>query len=327
MMKQVLLSLMCILLLGTVVLAAPALLITKPPVQPVPSYTGPVLDPHAIQGQWFKDLTTGHQHAKPYEFYDNVIGYGGGDIPDPAAFDSWRAIYGKVTNVTMSEGVFITAFTIKARITNDDAWVVGPWAPGTNRHSESLETTEKYVCPLIQTKLTASFAISALGNIPSSWTGAYLQGIQPYIIADNEDELAWYSWTPNNPDPEKTPWGNYFVPTWDFGDIPHGEYAERDLMFSVPDGGLVPSDPRSATILESLNASWGDGDVFTNRTTSLKLSDWVEDLDSDPGTPYPGDPDYLYERGSDVSVFFTPEPGTLALLGLGALTLLRRRRA
>jgi hypothetical protein len=257
----------------------------------------------------------------PYEFYDNVIGSGGGDIPDPQAMDSWKAIYGKVTNVTM-QGNNITAFTIKARITNDDAWVVGPWAPGTNSHGESLETTPAYQCNLNQPRLTASFALSALGNVPSSWTGPYQQGQLPYIVAANEDMTAWYCWTPNNPEPEKAPWGNYFVPTWVFDTIPHGEFRERDLNFTVAGGGLTPADPRAVVIQDSYLAAWGDGDVFVNRTTSLKISNWLDSLVADTGVPYPNDP----MLGSDVSVFF-PEPGTLALLGLGTAALLRRRRA
>jgi hypothetical protein len=60
-----------------------------------------------------------------------------------------------------------------------------------------------------------------------------------------------------------------------------------------------------------------------NRTTSLKISDWLDMLALDPGTPYP----VPANVSSDVSVFFNiPEPTSLALLSLSGLALLRRRR-
>jgi len=154
--------------------------------------------------------------------------------------DSWKAIYGKVTNVTM-QGNNITAFTIKARITNDDAWVVGPWAPGTNSHGESL-TTSPYECNLVQPRLTASFALSALGTCRAVGRGPIGRARCPTSSRPNEDVTAWYCWTPENPEPEKAPWGNYYVPTWEFDTVPHGEYRERDMNFTVAAGGLTPAD-------------------------------------------------------------------------------------
>ena len=69
---------------------APSLTITKPPVMPVPSWTGPagslppVLpgsgDPHTEMGQWFVDKATHSIYTnRTHEFYDNVKpDFGGG---------------------------------------------------------------------------------------------------------------------------------------------------------------------------------------------------------------------------------------------------------
>jgi hypothetical protein len=309
------------LCLTTYVLAAPSLPVTKPPILPVPSWTGPLNDPHALQGQWFGQYGDEYGHeVRSHEFHDNVTEFGGGDLPDPLAFDSYRAIYGKVTNVVQSPGTGnITAFTVRARITNDTP-ALTPWLEGTNSHEEWAPSRQQYVGTLYETKLTAEFALSDLMAVPAAWVAPYRQGRLPFIYATNEDTQAWYCWTPGTQQPS----GNFYVPTWDFGNIPMGMFIERDLQFAVAGAGLAAGDPRYGNIMMSRLGSWGEGDVFFNRTTDLKIGDWLDDFETFDGAGYPYPEIPL--RGGNVSVFHNvPEPATLGLLLLGGLMLLRRR--
>jgi hypothetical protein len=301
------------LLLSAAAMAAPSLPITKPPVVSGPNpYTGPTNDPTAVQGQWFRDAITEESTYRPYEFYDNRVLYGGGS-------SSTDAIYGKVTDIALN-GSLITSFVVQATIRNDTATAKGTWFDGANSHWETLRAPETYAGPLLDTKLTTSFAISSTANVPSQWTPPYTE-IQPYIIAEDYDELAWYCWSPGEGDPE----GGYYVPTFDFGDIPLGASVTKYLHFTVGELGLDPVDPRYAAVYESYWADEGAGDIFSNRTTSLKISDWVDTLALDDGTPYPGSP----MASSDVSVFHAvPEPSSLLAMfsGLAGLGVLIRRR-
>lgn len=300
--------------------AAPSLPVTKPPVLPPVSNTGPLIDPNATMGQWFQ-RPSGLQEVRGYEFHDNVIGDGGGQL-GPGDFDSHRAIYGKVTGVVTNTSGNISSFVIRSRITNDGP-PIGPWLPGRNSHGEmTLPPTPNYVGTLYATKLTAEFALADLALQPSSWTAPYQTGALPFIIADNEDQYAWYCYTPI---PGATG-GDFFVPTWDFGDIPIGSYAERDMHFSVDAAGLVPADPRYLALMASLSQPWGAGDLFFNRTTDLKIGDWIDLLtDIDIGVNYPAASPLT---GGNVSVFHSnvPEPVSAVLMLAGLAVVARRRR-
>ena len=108
--------------------AGPSLPVTKPPVQSTALLTGPMVDPSAIQGQWFKD-GIGAESVRSNEFHDNVAGGTAGA----------NAITGYVDSITYAggPGTPITAFTIQATIFTD-ASLDASWAPGSNRHGESL---------------------------------------------------------------------------------------------------------------------------------------------------------------------------------------------
>jgi len=281
--------------------AAPSLPIFRPFVQPPISWTGPPIDPHASNGQWFVSLRDGAESFRPFEFYDNVEQFGGGPM-------SCFAISGYTTNIVFDPASrAITAFEIFATIFND---LPGrpPWSSGTNSHNEILPPLDNsYVGPLIRTKLTIEFAVSDTNNVPSVFTPPYIDpDFRPFIVAENEDQLAWYCWAPDNPR-QLMPYGRYFVPTWDFGDIPPGGSVSRILLFSAP-GGISPQDPRFLIIQEGQFV-----DILLNRTTSLKISTWLDFLLFDSCMPYPSQP----LRGSNASVFHDiPEPAAGMLMVL-----------
>jgi len=302
--------------------AAPSLTIIKPPVTPVPSWTGPGIplpplapigDPHAELGQWFVDKLTGEYENRTHEFYDNVHpDFGGG-------YASFFAIYGYVSLVVGGGGAPILAFDIVATISNDIP-AQSPWLTGNNSHGEQRVFTnmadQKFEGPLLDVKLTAEFSIDPTIPFPTPFLPPYFDpypGV--YIEALNHDQLAWYCWTQDDPE-APLPSGDFHVPTWDFDDIPMGASATRVLSFSIP-AGMMPADPRYAVIESSF--ATGD-DVLLNRTTSLKISDWIEVLVGDTGLPYP-EP----EHSSDVSVFHNvPEPGIFAGISLIILGIYRR---
>jgi hypothetical protein len=284
--------------------AAVALDVSKPPVVGPPG-TGPFpQDPNAVRGQWFSDNT-----SRQYEFYDNAQGFGGGS-------NGTQAIKGIVTSITFSAGpgTAITAFQVTATVTNDTTPVPGFWNPGNNSHGELLNTFTHYVGDMPGTRMTIEFALSSLSLQPNTWSLPYTQ-YQPEIIANNEDATAWYC----NSNDLQNP-GNFYVPAWDFGTILMGQSATRVLDFSV-NGGINPiTDPRYNPLVTSFTD--GASDILMNRTTSLKISNWVDGIWVDNVT-YPNG-----ELGldSNASVFFVPEAGTSALLGLLGILALRRRR-
>ncbi len=272
--------------------------VTKPPVQP-PVLTGPPVDPPAISGQWFQATGSGGgaETYRTHEFYDDP----------PAGFAGAAAISGHVIAVAFFPGPppSITSFVILATIVNDN---VSPasYMNGTNSHGESIIYTEEpYTGTLRNVKLTASFAVTDPTNTPPTWIPPYYK-VEPFIVAENEDQAAWYCWNPDDPDPTHNPKGAYYVPTWDFGDIPPGQSATRSLRFSVPLPGMPPTDPRYAAIMSSYSTS---NDILFNRSLSLKISDWLDTLSADDGSIIPQGSEY----GSDVSVFHDIEQEEEAL--------------
>ena len=305
-------------------LAAPSLRIIKPPVSPVPSWTGPGIpmppiaptgDPHAELGQWFVDRGGALYTNRTHEFYDNVHpNWGGG-------YQSCTAIFGYVSQIVYSAGpgTPILSFDIYATIHNDIP-ALSPWATGNNSHGEELTyqdmEQQKMSGPLLDVKLTAEFSVDAtLPYFPPTWTPPYIDRL-PYFEAVNHDQLAWFCWTDDVEAPQ--PAGNFHVPTWDFGDIAQGASKSRTMSFQIS-GSLDPTDPRYTAIEIS---HYTTNDILINRTTSLKISDWIEDLYVDSGAPYPED-----GRSSDVSVFHNvPEPGIFVLISLITLGILRKFR-
>jgi hypothetical protein len=250
------------------------------------------LDPVASSGQWFRAVGTGVESYRPYEFYD-----------DPTAgMAGSAAISGHVVAVGFAQGFppqAITSFVVLATIINDNP-PEGTWTPGTNSHGESVQYAgSPCTGTLRNVKLTASFAVTDITNVPPVWRPPYFK-MEPFLVAENEDQAAWYCWNPDDPDPNHIPKGDYYVPTWDFGDIPAGQSATRTLLFSVAGAGLPFSDPRYSVILASFSNHM---DILFNRSRSLKISNWLDALALDDGSMFPQGAEFA----SDVSVFHYPE--------------------
>ncbi len=283
-------------------LAAPGLQVTKPPVTPMDLPTGPGMDPCSASGQWFLDLE-GNEQFRSHEFFDNVYNP---DVPSGpgGGWASTRAIRGHVVDVTFdTSGTYIERFKVKAIITNDMP-AIGEdllWS-GDNRHNEALTSRQQVDGTMYKTKMAVEFAIADLGLLPAAFVGPYLEGPRPFVIAENEDQFGWYCFNPDSEPGAKLP-GDYWVPVWDFGKIDPGDEASRELEFSVEPPGLDASDMRFGTILNS----WQQGDesdLLANRTPSLKISTWIENMGWDDGSAYPE----MLARGSNVSVFFNVAP-------------------
>lgn len=304
--------------------AGPSWDIRKPPVFGPPN-TGPVIDPPATQGQWFRPrLPTGglgEPEFRTHEFYDNVRQGVGGIFGGGAAGSA--AIEGLFNGYIAGPGGIVTGYSIMATIRNDTGTELGIPEFGTNSHDEFRQgISPEYVGTLYQTKLTVHWADDGvLGNFnlgsPANFASPNpaQQGSpgESGTFAVDYDQLAWYSFTQT---------GAYQVPTWDFGDIPVGAAVTRTLTFAF-------YDPVPLAALPQIPLGQ---DLFINRTTDLKIgkyfvADPVLNFIFDTGAPYPSGDLSPSSLLGNVSVFHNvPAPGAAALLALGGLVGLRRRR-
>lgn len=268
--------------------AGPSLVVSKPPVQSTTVLTGPPVDPAATNGQWFID-SQGTETVRTNEFYDHIGGGTAGAYVITGYVDSVAYMMGG------GIGSPLAGFTIQATIHND-ASPEALWTSGSNSHGETLATQDPpYVGPLVDAMLVAEFAIADYVRLPQIFQGPY-RDRTPWIEAVNENQWAWYCWNPDDQDPDHKPQGGYYVPAWNFGTIPLGQSATIQLRFSVAMPGIPFTDSRYMAILSSYN---GKSDILQNRTTSLKISTWIDDIALDTGT----DQSELPLRHSDVSVF------------------------
>jgi hypothetical protein len=308
-------------LLSASLWASPAFLITSPPVVKgtIPG-TGPLIDPLATMGQWFRTVTPGTISTlenRAWEFHDNITGSGGG-TPDHLAIE------GRVTGVNINAGL-VTGYIVTATIRNNTPNVSGSPRRLANLHEEDVLQDTLYVGPMLNVKLAIHWADDGIiGNfnvggpnrpgLPATPTG------ESNTFAVGYDELAWYSYTPGQTLPTGGPVipGDYVVPTWDFGNIPVGGAVTRDLVF-----GLYTAI--SSTAFPTPTSQ----DILIARSTDLKIGQYFQ-VDPvlngvvDNGSPYPnGAPNSVY---GNASVFFAiPEPAALSLL-MPLPLLLRRRR-
>jgi hypothetical protein len=300
---------------ASVAWGAVSLDITKPPVTGGIG-AGPPNDPNANQGQWLVRNGPGPEpFVRSHEFYDNIPGKGGGQ-------SGRHAIFGAVSvvndNPDWDGSTPITSFTVHTTVTNDTLTWSGDWAPGANSHGESRTRMpgDPYVGDLADSWLTIEFALADLGLRPQTVTPPYTQPL-PEIYATNEDGRAWYCYNSNT---EPANPGNYFVPAWEFGTIPLGGSVTLDLKFAI-NGQIDESNNFDAFWLLA-NSLIGYSDILMNRTTDLKIGNWVDVPATDTGPDYPN-PALL---SGNASLFHIPEPSIISLLGLIGLIGLRRRR-
>lgn len=186
--------------------AAPAWKIDKivdpilgvPAVQPNPSWTGPPVDPHAVQGQWFqRGRFEGVEESRPYEFYDNVDHYGEPAEPYGGGWKSYLAIEGYASNVVYDGSNNIVSFDILASITNDLPGMPEHAASGSNSHGEYLNQKIPYADTMYATKLTASFAVD-IQKLQAWGVGKLGQGpytnLPPYINALDKTQSLENGW-------------------------------------------------------------------------------------------------------------------------------------
>jgi hypothetical protein len=302
--------------------ASPARDIRVPPVVDTTTFTsGPSFDPTGSQGQWFQ--TPGGFLDRPYEFYDNITG-SGGSVPDSAAI---TGIFNPLI-INPGTGPQMSGFTINASVTNNLPGLVGTPLDGTNAHSQRGANPYRPLEPMRGVVLTAEFSMIANQPLPLPGAGTpYTNPTGTPIIANSPDALAWYSWSstsgPGGP-------GRFQVPSYFFADIAPGATVSRTMSFSFQTP--IPSTSAEFTSYNNLTGL----DVFLNRSTDLKIGDWLDNIALDSGAAYPfgGLPvgpvsspqPFTAYRSGNVSVFYIPEPATIAALAAAALVSLRRRR-
>jgi len=264
---------------------------------------GPAHDAFALQGQWFIDSTSGSTNVNIWEYHDD---------------DDSGTIAGVVQNINYSTpgdpNSNILGFSILATVSNS---LPADYQGGSasNSHSEVQTSAGVTSSPdqMEKVRITAEFALANINLLPNGnppyWPDPLSAG-QYYIVATNEDELAWYCWAPSQT--QYQPTGAYQVPTWKLSpfNIPSGGTASVLMQFTVSGTGMPLSDYRHSVIRVSQQMGL---DVLYNRHTSLKISHWIDTLLVDNGaitTPNPpwweGEEEF-YVYASDASVFYSGE--------------------
>lgn len=339
-MKRISLPLITMLIITGIVVAAPSLYVTKEDpeaVSPVPSWTGPDQDPHAVDGQWFYSPSLQSEVSMPKEFHDSFSCCEQVMATSDGGCTEGTSIQGYVTSIQKNIYGNITGFTMSSTITNDtsenDAACTNLF--GGNALGECRTSVETSFGTMLYPVMTIEFAIidPAYQDIPMPEDAQAAGGcITPpaYIVADDYDVAAWYGKTDGC-----CPTGSYCVPGWIMTDeLMQGESASVDMAFHVTGAGLCKDDYRYWLLTYS---EAEQADILSNRTESLKISCWVEGMavDIDGEVWQDGFKEVLdgciLSKYSTCSVFHDPdgpipEPASILLLGFGGLALRRFRK-
>ncbi|MFN5957369.1 MAG: hypothetical protein ACK462_05450 [Planctomyces sp.] len=294
------------------------------PITPGNAPAGPAVDPTTQNGQWFLD-NNGVADYRTHEFHDNIDG-SGGFVPNHLA------IRGSLVAFTPGAPGFINGYIMTVSITNNTPAVLGPFASQPNMHGENrIAPTPTYAGTMFGVRFAAHWAddgnptniFPSTANVPSTTpAGAPTSPGTSNTTAANYDALAWYSYTNGQ---AGTVGGSYQVPTWDFGDIAVGQTVTRTLTFQF-------YNPISNAAIPPITVFQGQ-DLLIARSDDIKIASYFQDdpvLNGifDRAVPYPnGGINPATSHYGNSSVFFNvPTPGAAALLGLGGLMGLRRRR-
>ncbi|MCL5104711.1 MAG: hypothetical protein M1133_11450 [Armatimonadetes bacterium] len=271
--------------------------------------------------QWFQS-TLKTSSTSYRELFDNLQSGGFPAMSWPwGGAASTDAIKGVIKNVALSGGM-VVGFTVEASVTNDSYYQPGSLVgtSGGNSHGQSAgNISGQYILNLREVRLAAAFADD---SIPGNWpaTVAPFSAEEPNAYAVNSDHLAWYCYGMGYP-PTPNGASGYWVPAWDMtgGSVTcNGVPSTPDVIMPgethtrLIDFGLhTPVSPFSTFGIFLINAQSGNWDIFVNRTTSLKIGDYADELAQDTGIAFPTSPN----RGSNVAVFFEPEywMGSVAL--------------
>jgi len=258
--------------------------------------------------QWFMDWLDDRTYVADWrEFYDNTSGTGawGGS-------SSSNAIKGIVTAITYETFTdSINGFTIQASVTNDlyDYSGTLTGTAGVNDHGQSApDIATQSKTAMRHVYLATAFAKDdTTPSLPQSPPF----GSEPVIHAANPTALAWYCY---NNGPEPPMWSfpsGYWVPAWDMtmnmvsdtkgtpDVIELGDTHTFNLSFTCSPV-ITKTDPLYNIITRSKNEG---KDIFTSRSSSLKVSAFPSTLAFDPGTAYPQDPPH----GANVAVFYSTD--------------------
>ncbi|MDO8684503.1 MAG: hypothetical protein Q7N50_13595 [Armatimonadota bacterium] len=247
-----------------------------------------------------------------YEFYDNAAGQSAQTEPWGGAAGT-NAIKGVVTDIWYDNGG-IMGFYILAEITNDLYNYTGILdnTIGSNDHNQSAPNISGQVgTTMLDVMLALSFADDETpGNLPISLPFGQESNIFTY-----PEDLAWYSYSAFDP-PDYDMDGGYYVPAFCFTNgnaacsggtldkICPGETHSLSIWFQ-PYQPILPTESEYDVIVNSKNYTQ---DIFSNRSSSLKISNYPDALCLDDGSAYPTAP----LAASNVSVFYRAEGLTFA---------------
>jgi hypothetical protein len=325
---------------------------------------GPTIDSDGSNGQYFRrgSLT----ELRTHEFYDDSYDNDASFIPVRIK-DLWGQVI-DINKVNVAGVDHITDFKLRVSVFNQFDPGGQPFQGfGVSQLGErNSRTAYQRSETMLDTLVTMEFA-RLPGSRPAQIDAGTderfynefevnnTEGISsgptaPHIIALESDATAWYGITPGSP--RSTVYGDYLVPTYDFGTLLPDQTVSRDIEFVVEGNGIPDGEQR----FEALEASWlywryflppsdpdyiappdpitaalqkNFADVLYGHSTDLKVGNYLDTMQT-----------HLVQRNGftgfegtlpigNASVFYNvPEPASLtAIVAASWLVAKRRHRA